>query len=518
MALANFHDRTATAASQVMQTFDLQVFDRVLKAKLIGVAFDAAAVKSPEGKVTLELAVNLLARLYPSIAIVSLDVASSAFVSSLSDLARQINPEIDIKAGKRPSACLVVGRTAVESNWNPIYLGSKGWIARLSMQMPVGSGASSNPLGAAAAACFGAANVFRKIFAKQLVRGEQDSEITLSLLDQNPAAARPENPALDKVALGELHLVGLGAIGNAATWALARIPHLTGTIHLVDHEPIELSNLQRYVLTTQEDVGKVKVELAATRLRRTGLVVNPYAKSWSEYLCARDDWRLEAVAVALDTAKDRIAVQASLPRYILNSWTQTGDLGISRHGFEGGNACLACLYLADTRAKNEDQVIADALGLPADFREVRQRLQQGIATDRAFLERVATALGAPLDELSKFEGQPLRTFYTHAVCGGALFQMTDGKKSGPALVPMAFQSTLAGILLAAEIIAHAVGLPRPKATKTTIDLLRSLSPTLLQPRTKNRIGNCICQDDDYIAEWREKYPGSTSLKRSGASA
>src|SRR6266403_734495 len=52
------------------------------------------------------------------------------------------------------------------------------------------------------------------------------------------------------------------------------------------------------------------------------------------------DW--PHVLVALDTAADRRSVQASLPKWIANSWTQPGDLGLSVHGqFDGPGACLS---------------------------------------------------------------------------------------------------------------------------------------------------------------------------------
>ena len=55
-------------------------------------------------------------------------------------------------------------------------------------------------------------------------------------------------------------LVGVGAVGNSAAWALARTP-FTGQIFLVDPEVVELSNIQRYVLCTRSDEGGAKVEI-----------------------------------------------------------------------------------------------------------------------------------------------------------------------------------------------------------------------------------------------------------------
>jgi adenylyltransferase/sulfurtransferase len=60
-------------------------------------------------------------------------------------------------------------------------------------------------------------------------------------------------------------IVGLGATGSVqATWlARAGVGHLT----LIDRDFVELSNLQRQILYTEADLGRLKAEAAAQRLR-----------------------------------------------------------------------------------------------------------------------------------------------------------------------------------------------------------------------------------------------------------
>lgn len=50
--------------------------------------------------------------------------------------------------------------------------------------------------------------------------------------------------------------------------------------------------------------------------------------------------------------------------------------------------------------------------------------------------------------------------------------------AGSAVVPIAFQSALAGIGLAADLVKHAAGLPMPASTSTRMNLLRPLAPVL----------------------------------------
>lgn len=507
MALADFFDRAALAASQVLSGYDRAAFEGVLNTSTVGIAFDDGVADSPEGRITLELATNLLSRLYPRLAVLPDGAAAEALYSDLVTLARSINPKIDVETSLEGiTVCLAVGNPTVPGATPVVYLGSDGWVARASTEGPVGSGASANPFGAAAAACFGAANAFRAVFSSQLPEGALDEGFALSLLnyESSPGAVNPE---LGPVDLGESHLVGLGAIGNGAVWALSRVPGLNGELHLVDHEEVDLTNLQRYVIATMGDVGASKVALAEGLLRGTGLEVHAHPERWGAYLAARGDWDLQRVAVAVDSADDRRAVQAALPRWIVNAWTQPDDLGVSRHSFIGVHACLACLYVPEGKRKSEAEIIAEIIGYPDEWREVGGRLYKGTPTERAFLERIAEAREIDIEQLLPFEGKHLRDLYREGVCGGAVIGLGNGNnEDARAEVPMAFQSALAGVMLAAELVAHAARLKEVSLpVETRVNLLRPLAAVLSFPRMKHASGRCICQDEDFVIAHRAKY-------------
>jgi len=505
MAFANFFDKTATAASQVLSNFNLDEFKAKLSTHVVGVYFDNNAVECPEGQATLDLTIRLLSRLYPTLAIHAVGSAAADQAKKLKRLARSINDQVEFEPDlSLATAILVVGNTTPDIGPAPIYIGSNEWRARLSVKGPVGSGKSENPFGGGAAACFGAANVFRTVFADQLVNGALDSTIDLSMLSYTHGATT-DVPLPTDCNLGGAYLVGLGAIGNGALWAFARVPGLAGTLHLVDHETVDLSNLQRYVMTTQKDIDRPKVELGRRVLKRQHLKVLQHQKTWGDFVEDRLPRSFERVAVALDTAEDRISLQASLPKWIVNAWTQALDLGVSRHSFDDGNACLACLYLPDRKAKDEDEKVAEELRMPEATREVRGLLQTGHGVSPEFVQRVATAFSVPFAELETFVGQPLRSFYQKAVCGGVMMRLTGGDATGTAVVPMAFQSALAGILLAADLVKSAADLPVAPTTITRINLLRPLAQYLGDPRSKSASRRCICCDDDFLAVYRQKY-------------
>jgi molybdopterin/thiamine biosynthesis adenylyltransferase len=397
---------------------------------------------------------------------------------------------------------VVVGDTPAGLDVPSFHAGSRGWVARLSTAGPVGSGTSTNPFGAGAAACLAAANVFRTVFAGQLADGRPDAELTLSISDFSRSAC---DPALGPLDVGETHLVGLGAIGNGVVWALARLPGLTGELHLVDHEEADLSNLQRYVMTGQDGVDRPKVETSAEALAGSSLRVVPHQLRWGGYIQERGDWRLDRVVVALDSAKDRLAVQGSLPRRILNAWTAPDDLGVSRHGFADGKACLACLYLPAGKVEDEDVRVARELGVPEAFMQVRSLLATGAPVDAAFIATVAERQGVPFDALLPFVGQPLRTFYGRAMCGGVVFRLTGGAKGDRATVPMAFQSALAGIMLAAELVKDVSAMAAAPTVATRLNLTRPLAEHLHDPMAQDPTGRCLCRDPDFVEAYQRKY-------------
>ena len=299
-------------------------------------------------------------------------------------------------------------------------------------------------------------------------------------------------------------LAGVGAVGNSAAWALARTP-LTGQVYLVDPQVVDLSNLQRYVLCERGDEGGIKVEIVGKKFEGP-LQALPYHGTWASFLRAKG-YQWERVLVALDSAHDRRAVQGSLPRWIANAWTQVGDLGVSTHSFLGQDACLACLYLPTQMSKNQDQVVAEGLKIPQFQTPVRFLLGSGQATGREICDAVAAAWGIPADTLDPYVDRPIRELWVEGICGGGIIPLeTVGPAPRELQVPLAFQSALAGILLAAETVRDVLTAGAGRRTLVRrLDVLGPLGEASRQPILKARTGNCICEDPDFVAVYRDKY-------------
>jgi hypothetical protein len=100
--------------------------------------------------------------------------------------------------------------------------------------------------------------------------------------------------------------------------------------------------------------------------------------------------------------------------------------------------------------------------------DVRKSLDTNMPTERAFPENLVNASGVAIAQLQPYEGRPLRELYVEAICGGAVLEFVAGDHTAATNVPMAFQSALAGILLAADVVAGAAKLRPPLATVTQI--------------------------------------------------
>ena len=492
MSLAPYYGRAALAAAQVLQGFEPETFKARLMENPVGISVDKADLSTFEGRVTTEMLVRLLARLYPMVCL--FDAADT-----FEGLARSINPEIELDQ-RDPAFVLSVGKAA-RAQGRVIYAGSDGWSAFLSTRRPLEVHDTTNPFGAALAATLAAGKLFRSVFPTGADSWEEEG--SLSALEREGDSLLPD-PG-DRVFDSRIAVVGAGAIGNAAIWALSKLD-ARGRVHLVDHEQVELSNLQRYVLTDMSDVGRSKVELAAAVLGG-GIEPVPAGSEWRSFV-ESEGYEWDLVGSAVDSAHARREIQVSLPKSVINSWTQPGDLGVSVHRDFMQGACLSCLYLPKGKAPNEDQLVARALGIPGAQNElaIRGLLFSNSPPPMGLLEDVSGALKVPMERLLPYAGRPLRDLYSVGICGGDILPVAAaGRPPQDLHVPLAHQSAMAGVLLAAALVGHVLGASPSSTSVTRLNVLRPVPSFPYQKANKDPRGICICHDDDYKTAYSKKY-------------
>jgi len=192
-------------------------------------------------------------------------------------------------------------------------------------------------------------------------------------------------PIPDIVELGQLCLVGFGAVGDGFLWALSQFKGCQGKIDLVEPQKLYFSNLQRYIFTEESDGERLKTDIAEEVFVHETLALETFSYDWVGYASQKSDWRFEKVVVAVDSAKDRIAIQSSLPKQIFNGYTANKVVGVSRHYDFPHKPCLACGYIPLAKKKDRSQEVADNLGLSNYEKHVRGFLQYNRPVDLAIL-------------------------------------------------------------------------------------------------------------------------------------
>lgn len=521
MALAKYFSKDLLAINRLINTNHALLSDK-LNNTVISIAFDENCINTFEGNCGIELIVRLLSRLYPKIKIIDLSGKFDDKVEEYKSLSRRINSQIEIVDNSIDEDVLIVvgdSKEEITSKGLIIYFGSDNWVSKYSIESIQKFGNSNNPLGTGLSACITASNVFRYIFKEYLKFNDLDSSFELSSFSLDTNIKTEHNPPLSELEFNKTVIAGIGAIGNGVVWALSKIENLKGEIHLVDDERVMLSNLQRYVLLEEMHEKGVKVEIAKHYFKQANLNVVPFKCNWDKYLNTISNWNVDCVAVGIDNMRDRIGIQSTLPRTIFNAFTETESLAITRHKDFINSACLSCSYIPSKKQKDFINEVADNCNIPQHAEIVKRYYnanigvgtQLQILNNNSLLNLIAEANKISIEDLNHFKEMTVNQFYSDFVCGGVILQFSKTDNNIKNVdAPLAFQSAMAGILLAAELVKHAINSDYEQEQRTDI---YHLSPIVNRKNpfhrllVKDETGLCVCRDEDfknrYIEKWKK---------------
>jgi hypothetical protein len=513
MAFAKYFNRDVVALNKRLSLGADRNFKATIERQLISLEFDEQVQDSKEASVCLELLVRLISRFYPKLKFEARFRGADDHIQRLQELARSINSNIEF-AGfhEAPTIVIVAAKTPVLTrNCPQLFVGSEGWIAKVSRNKVLSFGQSENPFGASIAACIACSNLFRHVFEHEL-RLPLDGDVGFCThcfaLDNHQG-----HQHLGPVALDDVNIVGSGAIGSSCVWALSKVPDLSGKIRLIDHDQVEESNLQRYILFGESDIGNWKVDSACAVLERDGLQVEPLKMRWDQFVSERQsgDCRCRLAVVSIDSKEGRVDVQSSLPFKILNAYTDESRFGISRHLDFATSTCLACLYIPTAVQRSKLQVMAEELNMVGNEVLLYQYSKEGKLLDETFLNAFCSRNGIQLVDVNEYKLRTLGDFYVEMVCGYKMIKMASnsGKVGESVDVPLSFQSAMAGIMLALEIVFESAGFARGLSQRNVsqwqvLDLINDENPSSFS-YLKNSIGNCICGDADYQLAFTSKW-------------
>ena len=143
-------------------------------------------------------------------------------------------------------------------------------------------------------------------------------------------------------------VVGVGGLGNPITTRLAAMG--VGKIRIVDRDVIELSNLHRQTMFDEDDVGQVKVETAAKKLRKLNndIIIEELPVSINDYTALDAVDGCDVVIDALDSVNARYSLnRACIEKKI--PFVTGAAVGVTGQTFTivpNESACYYCLFPA----------------------------------------------------------------------------------------------------------------------------------------------------------------------------
>jgi molybdopterin-synthase adenylyltransferase len=151
---------------------------------------------------------------------------------------------------------------------------------------------------------------------------------------------------MEKLRRAKICVVGVGGIGNPIVTQLAAMG--VGKLKIVDRDVVEISNLHRQHLYNEADIGKVKVEVAAERLKKINhhVQIEAVPLSLTRYTAESIVKGMDIIIDALDTVDARYALNDACIKYNI-PFIYAGALGMLGSVctiLPNKSACLRCMF------------------------------------------------------------------------------------------------------------------------------------------------------------------------------
>jgi len=422
----------------------------------VAVRLQGEQAGNPDARESFLFAVNQILRFCPNVSI-SLPPGEHRLAREARRLATAIvapEAQMSLIADDRSAAVTLTVGTAIAGGALGVAVSSSGWLARMltsgceptALPTPTGP---PNPIGALAAACLGAGQVFTALAGMPLL--VQPTE--LSLFDRSSGAPGQltDGPVLPSQALTlDALLVGCGAVMHGFAYTIVRLP-VTGRARAVDRQRLRRENLGPYVLSDFDLLGLEKTEVLRRALAPR-IEVAPYAEDFDPLFTVRLDrghFPLPPIVVAgLDNVVTRHTVQRLWPAVLI-------DMGA------GGTTAQATLK----RRAEPGMCVLEALHIPPGELADVQRLvrETGLAADSVL------GMDSPISEQDVLDAPvELRDALATARregqlrCGFIRTRALDHEQQSEEFAAAApFVVAYSGVIAAAELMKELMGVNQP---------------------------------------------------------
>ena len=407
------------------------------------IAADIDTLNTTNGELMLETSVNLVSRFVDKLAI-TVSGSRLGEASRMENLARSTGCKIWNAEKYKPSVVLSVGPSRARGEFT-VQINSSGWVSRISCDSDIESFPTNdeNPVGALGAACFGAAEVFKRLLEMNGCKKEwivsHPKHASFSFLDYTLSSNNRNFPI--KPNIGRTLLVGAGAVGSGFLHALSKVDGLSGDVVVLDHDIVNYSDLNRCLPYFLTDVGRPKA-IMCKRLSNGRLNIFGHRVGYDAFQKQNSEFPI--IVSTVDNNDARFAIQHDLPKLIFHAATGENVATVSAIRLLE-NACLCCIF---KDSATHEEIVSNETGIPIDL------LTAALTQGSRFTEEHYRFMRAKLqDEATRYQssiGKPFKDVYQKEICG-MLTMKIDTLQHAPS-VP--FVSFLAGLCAASELIKY----------------------------------------------------------------
>lgn len=374
----------------------------------------------------------------------------ATLVETLEECVRLVSgPHVKVnrlEAGVVPNVALIIGdgTSLAPRHWR-LYADGWQFFVGLAGEVPATPPKSALSIGPYLCASYAAGEVFKLMRGMKPGKGEFILTHFASAWTMSCAESWDElinGPEAEEFgALPHFYFAGAGAVAQAAALCLGS-SGFKGSCSAVDKDALDLSNDNRYALSTRDDDGASKVDLIKSFLRSHGFDCRAIPSWWQDFAVnsgkhAPNDairaleraYKFPIVLSCVDKNGPRHALQNALPQLLMGGSTDGLSAKASVFDIGAGGACLKCHNPLQSRNAIVQARIAT--------------LQQLDGEQRAAYVR----------ELSLSDGD-VELLLGPGGCGKLSESDLERFASSPPEMSVGFVSAAAGVLLAAQFLRY----------------------------------------------------------------
>lgn len=326
------------------------------------IAADAEPISTFSGQLSLLTAANTISRFSSDIdVVIPEEDLHSDIQSRIGSLPEQCQREMEAadpfgafafpeRSSSEPyDAALIIGQGSATAD-TVVSIDAAGWQARIAVNEPISEFGKRpvNPVGPGVAASYGAAEIFKAVTSDEAAEPSSYSFDAYDLRLRAGVEPYDQHRSVpDVVTLGNIQMVGAGAVGSATLYFLRHLS-LHDTLTVVDPDCVDISNLNRTPLFTVHDAVHDTAKVSVVeRFMSDSISTSTYEQWYSEFVHERGTGDRDVLLPVANERQVRSVIQDNYPPVMVH--TTTGDWEVDvRRTIPTKDACLRCHFPPDT--------------------------------------------------------------------------------------------------------------------------------------------------------------------------